>query len=418
MVDTTIIPGHGISNNIPGGVRFADLLPQVDADQAREHLEAVFGQTRGYVGLSLLPTGQTRTTVHGFDTWADGRACLNEADDTGRGFWSFCTNDYPRWNAYVQVGSTLLDRPADGSRGRAQDALELPGLFADLDVKANNGTFRTRDELNRFIARLPEPTLLVNTAGPDGGVHGYWLYDAPHEVTDRHERNALDGWWDYLNHVASEFGRTVDHVQEYARVLRVAGTIRWPRRGREPGEPDTWRSVELVKSDGPRYAYEELLELTEPRRRVAVESHTRTQEEWREVRNGQLSWLEGLGLDRAAQALVEGLLNAHQDWGPLLEAAGWRLCRDNRGRGGTTDCRYWTRPGKNPDDGHSAMTDFGDSLVMYIYTEDPLIEPCLIPVGDRFRKITTKYAFALHFLAGGDEAKLVKAIHKGKGRIL
>lgn len=413
MVDKTIIPGSSPPGDATRGVRLGDLLPHTDPEQARLFLETLFGQTRGLVGLSLLPTGRVDAARSGFDTWSDARKLL-DADPT---WWRFAADDWPRWNTYVQVGSTLRSRPDAGKRGTAQQALELVGVFSDLDVKPDNGTFRTRAELDTFLDVLPEPSVVVNTAGSDGGVHAYWLFDRPHVVGSWRDRAELDGWFDYTASVAASYGRTVDHVQEYARILRVPGTVRWPRRGDGIGQPGTWRPVELARSDGPRYRREDLLALTEPHRTHAVERHADDSRDWHDVRDAQLRWLESAGLSRATQAALETRFNSTQDWGPLLEAAGWRLCRDNRGRGGTTDCRYWTRPGKRVEDGHSAMTDFGDSQVMFIYTDDPLVTPCLVPTHDRFRKITTKYAFALHFLAGGDEAKLVKAIHTGKGRV-
>lgn len=413
MVDTTIVSGSGPpANNTGNQVRFEDLIPRTDPEQARTFLEALFARTTGYVGLSLLPTGRAKYSINGFEQWETASQTLVDEH-----FWKFCEDNYARWNAYAQVGSTLRKRPPKGERGKQEDALELLGLFSDLDVKPGNGTFRTRDELDRFMAELPEPTLLINTAGPDGGAHAYWLYDSPYHVPSWRERRELDGWFDYTSVVAARHERTVDHVQDYARILRVPGTVRWPRRTGELGQPDSWKPVELVHEAGPRYRREELLELTEPHRSVAVERHRDSRTTYEDVRDSQLQWLANLGLGESARALLEARLNQLQDWKPLLEAAGWQLHSDKRHRPGSTACRYWTRPGKDTADGWSASTDYGESTVMFVYTDDPLVTPCLVPQKDRFKRITTKYQFALHFLFAGDEARLVRAIHTGKGRV-
>jgi hypothetical protein len=392
-------------------VYFSDLFPKYDVEQANTFLEELYGKTTGYVGLSAFASGAKKPSLHGFNRWSDVRKLLEEQKD----FFSFSLNDWAKWNVYVQVGSTLRERPEKGQRGKASNALEQMGLFADFDVKPNNGTFATRAELDAFLTTLPEPTMLVNSAGPDGGVHVYWLYDEPQRVHNFQERHALDGWFDYLMHQAAAVGRVVDHVQEYARILRVPGTVRWPKKG-AAGDPGVWKPVELVKHGGPRYRHADMLAFTEHYRRVAVERHETFRSEWRGVRDGQLDWLESLGLTRGAQGIWEGRFNDLQDWGPLLEAAGWKLHADNRGKGGSTDARYWTRPGK--DTGESAMTDYKDSKVMVVYTTDSIIAPCLVPTADRFQNIVTKYSFALHFLAQGDESKLIRAISKNGGRLL
>lgn len=403
------------------GVSFRDLFPSYDADQAEAFLEALFGRTKGYVGLTLISSGGqvTHHMTNGFDRWADGKKTIAAHEAVKReNFWIFSTYTWARWNTYAQVGSTLRKRPTSSSeRGKSKDASELPGLFADLDVKAGKkGAFQSRAELDAFLAKLPEPTMLVNTAGADGGTHGYWLYDKPMKVENFEDRRELDGWYDLLAHHAGP-DHKIDHVQDYARILRVPGTIRWPKRVTDPGEPQTWMPVQLVKFNGPRYKREELLELTEPYRQVAIGRHDEYRQEFQGVRDSQLGWLESVGLARSAQKIWEERFNSEQDWGPLLKAAGWKLHRDGRDKGdGTTAARYWTRPGK--EFGESACTDYKDSKVMYVYTDDPFITPCLVPTPDRFQKIATKYSFALHFLADGDEGRLVRAIFEGKGRVL
>jgi hypothetical protein len=397
-------------------VKLSDIKPFVDSEQALTFLDALFSGTRGYVGISLIGTGARSHTEHAFDYWVNVRSMLTSE---GASWWKFCADDHARWNAYAQVGSTLKCAPPRFKRGRQSDALELLGVFADLDVGKTEDTFRDTAELRTFLALLPEPTLMV--ASGSGGLHPYWLYDKPHVVQDVSQRHELDGWYDMLTAKASEFGRRIDHVQDYARIMRIPGTVRWPKRGRD-GKVDTvtaWKPVTLVTDGGPRYKHGELLELTEPYRQKAVVHHGESRNTWKTGRSAQIKWLENCGLSHVARHLLEEQLNTEQDWGPLMKAAGWQLSRDNRGSGGSTDCRYWMRPGKELNDGGpSASTDFPGTNVAYVYTTDPLVMPALTPTSSRFTNIMTKYSFALHFLAGGDEVKLARAIHKGNGVIL
>ncbi len=56
---------------------------------------------------------------------------------------------------------------------------------------------------------------------------------------------------------------------------------------------------------------------------------------------------------------------AHLSWEEILEPHGWRTTPEPRQKGGGT---YWTRPGKDPRDGHSAVTDPQGSPVMVVWS--------------------------------------------------
>lgn len=394
----------------PSGVRFRDLLPRADADQALAFLDALHRDAAGWIALTLISRGRAGVRT-GADLWPDGRRRLVDDPD----WWSFCADTHARWDVYTAVAS-FSRPPAKGSRGLTRDVLELPGVFADLDVKPDQeGVFGDRSELTDFLTRLPEPSVRVATGS--GGEHVYWL---THErVADpAHRAKLLDGWYDYLTVVAGRTGHVVDHVQEPARILRVPGTVRWPRdRATDVGRP---MPVTLERVDGPRYDVRELLELVEPHRQAAVDRHEEHRLAWRSDRDARVAWLEGLGLRAIQRTMLEERFNREEDWEQLLVPAGWRLARDRRdGSGTSTDCRYWTRPGKEVSEGGSASTDSprGAPGVMYVYTTDPLLDPCLIPDGNRFRRLTTKYHFALHFLFAGDEARLLESIINGGGRL-
>lgn len=391
-------------------VKIRDLVARSDPAQAFEFLDTLHRDAKGYVLLTLIARGAGKRVKTGADRWPEARAQLKN-DPL---WWNFVTDDYARWDAYSAVCS-FTKRPVRGSRGLAKDVKELPGVFADLDVKPDQeGVFRTVTELNAFLDKLPTPTMRVDTGS--GGAHVYWLLTERISGDREGAQRLLDGWYDTLCARADTYA--VDHVQELSRILRVPGTVRWPR-GRV-GDIGVPKQVTLAYANGPRYSLGELLEITEPHRREAIERHGELCARWTETRSAQVRWLESIGLAGARRALIEDLFNRTEDWARLLEPVGWKLTKDRRdGSGTSTDARYWTRPGKEVTEGGSASTDSprGHPGTMYIYTTDPTLEPCLIPDGDRFRRITTKYHFALHFHFNGDETALLRSIIEGGGRL-
>jgi hypothetical protein len=50
------------------------------------------------------------------------------------------------------------------------------------------------------------------------------------------------------------------------------------------------------------------------------------------------------------------------DWAVILERNGWSLSHQSNGT------RFWTRPGKNPRDGHSASTDYRGCGLLYVFS--------------------------------------------------
>lgn len=405
-----------LSNSAPVGgetaVRLGDLLPRTDPAEALEFLDALHRGASGWVLLTLIGRGRTRRVITGAEKWETGRETLLDP-----GFWRFCEDDWPRWDAYTAVCS-FGKAPERGSRGLARDAVELPGVFADLDVKADDpGAFKTVAELDSFLALLPPPSIRVNTGS--GGCHVYWLTHERVKFDPPDVKAALlDGWYDYLTATAKPLGRAVDHVQEPARILRVPGTTRWPRD--RVGDVGTPRRVTLEYADGPRYRTGELLDLAEPHRREATERHELRRTAWSEGREGQVAWLESLGLRAFQRLALEERFNREEDWERLLVPLGWKLCADKRDGSRTgMDARYWWAPGKDERESGSASTDSsrGQPGTLFFYTTDPEYDRCLIPGGDRFRRITTKYHFALHFHFAGSEDRLLESIIRGNGRL-
>lgn len=381
-------------------INFKDLKPQANEDEAFVFLTTLHRDTSGYIGLNLMSGGIVRAA---FETGAG----IREELECGRFFSDMIENGTRQWNIYVSMGG-FSQRPDPGSRGYAVQVGEIPGLWADFDVKPGQAdAFQTVEELDQFLQTLPEMTMRVDTGS--GGVHGYWLFEKP--FTDmKKARKYLAAWHAYL--CAQAGGKVVDNVQELARVLRIAGTVRWPK----PGEDRLPAVVRLVNAQGPRYTPEELWEKARGDFFARQKAHKEKTQAWQaqqKTRHNEV--VESGFVSEQTADDVERIFNDLQDWAVLLERAGWTLHKDNRDGTGGTAARYWSQPGMTS--GNSAMTDYNDSKMMVFYTTHPDWDAVTIPgLEDRSgRRMTTKFHFALGALFAGDAKALIMAIVKGGG---
>lgn len=382
-------------------VTVKSLKPQVNEDDAFKFLDTLHGDTEGYIGITLIATdGKVRA---GFDRVDAMREALSD----GRFFTDMIEFGNRRWNIYTSVG-TFSECPKPGSRGFASQVGEIPGVWADFDVKPGQAdAFQTREELEEYLLKLPPMTMRVNTGS--GGVHGYWLFPEPLKDM-RKAVSLLSAWHAFLSEKAE--GKAIDNVQELARILRVAGTVRWPKSG-EDGGPVT---VELAFFRGPRYEVKDLVALSKPAYTTRKAAQAHKSEVWREERKKRQEAMVGVVVTSlSGRDSIERGFSTCQDWGPLLEKAGWTLHKDNRSGDGTTACRYWAQPGMSS--GYSAMTDFRDSQVMILYTSHPDWDKISVPdmVDRSGRRMSTKFQFALGALYDGDEVRLLTDIVKGRG---
>lgn len=387
-------------------IKFKGMQPVVEELQSFGFLERLTQGYTGYIGLTLIGTNGKICT--GFGTAAD----LGEELETGSFFTDLIKYGRERWNIYVSVGA-FSELPVKGSRGYASQVGEIPGVWADFDVKPGQAdAFQSVEELEEFLEKLPPMTMRVDTGS--GGVHGYWLFAKP--MTDMTKASRLlSAWHAYL---AAEAGdKQIDNVQELARILRVAGTIRWPKKGDDlTAVPVT---VQLRYRNGPEYTPEDLMKLAGPALRVRVREQREKVAKWQSARQARQEALKASGVYKREQARDdwERTFNTRQDWSDLLERAGWKLAKDNRRGGGTTACRYWSQPGMTS--GYSAMTDFGDSDLIVFYTTHPDWDAVSVPhLTDRAgRRMSTKFYFALGALYAGDEKALLLDIAHGGGVI-
>lgn len=122
--------------------------------------------------------------------------------------------------------ATRRERLSAGRRGEASDCVEVPGLWADIDIagpnhRNNEGLPATLDEAIALVGAFPlPPSILVWTGG---GLHGYWMFTEPVAAADA--TVLLERWATTWERVAGERGLRTDNVHDIARVLRVPGTV-------------------------------------------------------------------------------------------------------------------------------------------------------------------------------------------------
>jgi hypothetical protein len=224
--------------------------PSFDLAQAQRFLTALHGPGNGDAHVVLWLHNTKLARRRGVQQLS--APLLNIADDDGT-LARMVAND---WNVYVTPCRFRPDRQPPNSR-RAESVCLAPGTWADLDVKPDVPHLpHDRNELVRVYQALPRPTVLVGSGS--GGLHAYWLLPEPTGDVDRAE--TLERLWiRYISRLAGEtLGREIkfDSVKDLARVLRLPGTVRWPK----PKEPAGTRPapVTLHDVDGPRYRLEDL----------------------------------------------------------------------------------------------------------------------------------------------------------------
>ena len=337
------------------------LQPHVDVAQASHHLEILFGGSSGFGSLILLGAG--RRERHSFFNAEELHDDPSTVADSCEALQDVVNN---RWNVYTSM-ATFTDTP-DKGRGKRTDVSSVPGVWADIDVKPDTeGYFTCEDDVANFLQKLPRPTLEI--ASGSGGRHLYWLTHT--RVEARAGQELLLAWLDFLRSVDSY---TIENVHDTTRILRLAGTVRWPKLGETITMP---RKVEIL-NEGPLYHTDELTILASPAHAQARKKREDARQRRSEERDSDRGRLARRGLSLETFERVVMVFNAAQDWEPLLLAAGWTLHSDERE--GSGRCRYWTRPGKSSADGKSASTDFvnGDgatSRLMSVYTKDPSLLP-------------------------------------------
>ena len=242
--------------------------------------------------------------------------------------------------------STLKKVPeGKNKRGSLSNVNKVPGLWVDLDVK--DGAFRDRDHVREFLNSLEViPSAVVFTGS--GGAHAYWKFDTP-QSCDVVRQDALS-WWAYQSSLSPV---VIDKLCDPTRILRLPGSIRWPKKSSE--EPAGVTTVYTGHTYSAQYL-----------RSVSAEAYSqytaRIERKREEVQTGVLKASQALfsissdnqWSNMIAIANMEEWFNQKYDWSGILEPMGWTcLGEDDQGR------VMWSRPG----DGlrKSATTDWPES---------------------------------------------------------
>lgn len=396
-------------------INVADLQPAVDIEQASRHLELLHGGAPGYLSLVLLGAEISRgrsAERHAFTYCDDIWPAVDDPYKQSRALEDLQDVVNQRWNVYTACST--FGTPPEKGRGTRADICSVPGVWADLDVKpGTEGYFQDVSELQSYVACLPTPTLQV--ASGSGGLHAYWL---THERLDPVEgERLLKKWLDFLR--AESYGHVIENVMDTTRILRLAGTVRWPKRG---GEDIVEPRLVSIAREGPLYPTAELELLAESAHEQANSLRNEIKQRRSAAEMQRRESLESRGLPLDVYDHAVRMFNAEQDWGVLLERTGWTLFTDQRE--GPARCRYWTRPGKSTSDGKSASTDFTSeagitSNVMTLYSQDPSLIDLWENAGSSDATgICTKYSYTLKRLFEGNEPLLLQEIVRGNGGLI
>jgi hypothetical protein len=168
---------------------------------------------------------------------------------------------------YLRTTTTGFDL-GDYRRGDATQAMELPGLWVDLDF-GTDGHAEKKDLPHPpnaeaaaslvQISGLPDPTLWVHSGG---GLYAWWLLHEPFWIPDAQARTYLTTlsrkWNGVIGKAAASRGWYYGtEASDLARVLRLPGTVNRKVVGRD-------RPCYILSDFGPRYLLQDLHHAVEP----------------------------------------------------------------------------------------------------------------------------------------------------------
>ena len=255
--------------------------------------------------------------------------------------------DGTRWNLYVCASSVDHESTSVSRRGGVENVKAMPGVYADLDIKS--GSFSSFEEIWQWLRGFPRPSLVINTGS--GGCHAYWKTERPLEPDEA--KLMQRQWWSYVRHMSGD--RHVDKLVDTSRLLRLAGSVRWPK----PGEQSPPTLATVVYRSNSVLTLDQLSELTSDPW-SAYESKIRRTQQADAQRRLEADSLAQIAFDEtnrwslyAAIARVEETFTEMVSWDEILEPEGWMFLReDSEGR------REFARPGRGEK---SATVDWPES---------------------------------------------------------
>lgn len=309
----------------------------------------------------------------------------------------------PAQNIYFGVG-LLKNRPQKG-RGRASDVHSVPGVWADFDVKP--GGFSSREAVDGAIAVAVKagmtPSIVVRS-GATGGAHVYWRVDGGLSPEDASMYTRMMRVW-----LETETEVMIDDVSEPNRVLRLPGTVWFPKAKGSASTPTPVRIVRsapatlnlqtLTDAAGEHWTEREMArrQAVERRRALMIQSTIEFGPELAELMGMQDN---RLGYRYALSAAEDKFMQT-VSWDQILVPAGWQQVGspDAEGR------RQWRRPGTGDRNPRSLVTDWEGSpnvaSLLSMAPETGLHDLYLAGLA------LTKVRVAAAFYADGDVIRLI-----------
>jgi hypothetical protein len=347
---------------------------KVDRAQIKRYLGLIFPPEFGWRGMisasHSLPNGTGMPSGRwSYDAAVDGIAELAESGSR-RG----------AAGTYLRC-STVRRNLSAGARGKVADSLELPGLWADLDI-AGPGHRHDPEKFGGLVlpataeeaagivtmAMLPAPTAWVHSGG---GLYAWWLFGEHVEVSGDpgYWSQVSEAWQAKLREGAALSGYHYGPVGNLDRVLGMVGTMN--------AKPGTQPAMRVILSDnGPRYAPGELAGL------VMTEAPT-TGVGASDVGRGHAAKAAGELHGPLPASMVHEVghvsplddFETRHSWAQILVPKGWALVKGDAELGGYCEWRHAdaTHPlsattGKDP--ARDRMWNFSSSCGLP--TEEPM----------------------------------------------
>ena len=296
----------------------------------------------------------------------------------------------------LYYSAVTMIRPEKG-RGGLRHVKEVPGVWVDLDVKP--GSFDDQEQAMQLLRDCPLPPTAIVLTG-SGGIHAYWRLDVPAGTEEGRELNLR--WWCLLTSIV--YPISIDRLVDPSRVLRVPGSIRWPKKFDQTPKRvtlhytnDVSYSAEQIRLATQDIWDEHLNRINNTRDKV-LQSRIQVQQHLQRLVSEDSSnkWLRYMDI-----AYIEDKFNEMYSWDSVLEPLGWtKLGEDEDHR------VLWSRPGDGVR--KSATTDWPDSPhIMSLFSTAE--ETGLLDLHDSEIPLT-KYRVWVHLTWGGDERSAISSL--------
>lgn len=362
---------------------------RISSNDAKQFIQAWFqGSDKICVsGLRSKRTGGRDAVSQSLSAWEFVHTITDESLES-----TIFDEDGKTWNLYVSV-CPVKDDVSLTQRGTKSNVDYVPGVWADLDVKP--GGFSSQQEILDWLDTLAlEPTIVVSSGS--SGVHAYWRL----KWTEKGDENLVDDWWSYLDESAGE--RSIDRLTDITRILRLPGTVRFPKEDEESPKIGAVRLLKVHTDAEHRYHAEQFRDISaEATARKAAERKRTIQKiadrrmHMDEVARTLIDDTSKWGFLQAL-AHVEDFVNEKWDWAEILEPHGWKFRRVL-----PDGSKEWARPGQRD---RSAVVDFEGSPVMSLLSMSEAtgladLKYAGVPL--------TKYTVALRLQFNDDEEKML-----------